>query len=146
MKKIKLSKNKFALVDDSDFAWLSQWSWCVSTKGYAVRKQNGHNVTMHRLINNTPEEFQTDHINRNKLDNRRSNLRTVTNSQNHFNIGLQVNNNSGCAGVYFDKQTKKWRVFIQVNNKRISLGRFFDLKKAISVRQIAERKYHTINA
>jgi len=71
MKRIKLTQEKVALVDDADFEFLNQWKWFYHQTGYA---KSCHRY-MHRLINKTPKGFHTDHINRNKLDNRKSNLR-----------------------------------------------------------------------
>jgi hypothetical protein len=156
MKKIKLTKGKFALVDDEDFEYLNQWRWNVSTSGYARRlqyiKSSGYGnkdyttviVTMHRLINQTPDELFTDHINQNKLDNRKSNLRTVTKSQNGINRGKNKNNKSGYKGIYWDTWSEKWRAEIMTNSERIRLGRFVNIKDAVSVRKQAELKYHAI--
>ena len=58
-----------------------------------------------------------------------------------MNSGISKNNTSGVRGVNYDRDTGQWRVRIQVNNKRISLGSFSDIEKAIRVRQQAEEKY-----
>ena len=96
---------------------------------------------MHRLINKTTEGFDTDHINRNKLDNRRSNLRTVTRSQNQFNRSNPLNNTSGVKGVHCDKNWKKWKVGIRVNGRSIYLGRYNHLQGAFLARRWGERAY-----
>ena len=152
MKRIKLTKGKYAIVDDEDFDSMNQKSWHFSTKGYACAGThtgsavNGTRRTvrffMHRLINKTPDGLQTDHINRNKLDNRRSNLRTVTNQQNHFNMPLSRNNATGCKGVYWFKRDKNWQSQITVGAKRIHLGYFINFKDAVSARKRAELKYY----
>ena len=143
MKKIKLTKGKFALVDDSDFEWINQWHWYLSDKGYAIREFKGKPINMHRLINNTPKGLETDHINRNRIDNRRENLRTVTKSQNAtFLRSIGKNNTSGRIGVYWRKERKKWRVQISINKKYIYLGHFNDIKEAMTVRKNAERIYY----
>jgi hypothetical protein len=145
MKKINISTKKhpnlFTLVDDCDFDWLNQWKWSISTKGYVVRKKDKHNVVMHRLINETPDNLQTDHINRNKLDNRRKNLRSVTNQANHFNLMAQKNNNTGYRGVHFDKITCKWRADIHINGKSINLGRYSEIELALIARDLGEKLY-----
>jgi hypothetical protein len=141
MKKIFLTKGMFTLVDDGDFDYLNQWKWHLSAKGYAVRKPKNKAIFMHRLLNRTPLHMQTDHINDNKLDNRKENLRSVTNQQNHFNMLAQKNSKSGIRGVSWSKERKKWVAQIIINNKTIGLGRFFNLKDAIYARKKAEKVY-----
>ena len=92
MKQIPLTQGKFALIDDEDFEALNKWSWKLSTNGYAIRcPSNGKTekgrykyttVRMHRVIMKPPHGFVIDHINANRLDNRRSNLRIVTQQEN----------------------------------------------------------------
>lgn len=151
MKTIKLTQNKFALVDDEDFEWLNQWKWYYSN-GYAMRKPHIRGskpyrsdiIQMHRLVNKTPIKFQTDHINRNPLDNRKCNLRTVTLQKNHFNMKPKQNNISGMLGVNWSKKINKWRTRIMINGKDISLGYYINLEDAINVRRRAEQIYHII--
>jgi hypothetical protein len=154
MKKIKLTQGKFALVDDEDFEWLNRWKWHLNGQGYACRtvyvigsgrkNQKCNRIRMHRLINNTPESFQTDHINRNRIDNRKINLRTVTDQENKFNLSLKINNTSGYRGVTWDKQTNKWMAQIAASGKNHKLGRFINIKDAIIARKKGEEKYHAI--
>ena len=82
-----------------------------------------------------------DHINRNTLDNRISNLRPCTHSQNIMNTDLWANNTSGVRGVYYNKDYKKWFALITVNYKRKWLGYFEDKQDAINARREAEKKY-----
>lgn len=147
MKYIKLPKGKRAIVDDEDYEYLNQFKWHLSTSGYACRKQHIHlgvnkytseTVWMHRLLNNTPDDLFTDHINRNKLDNRKSNLRTTNKSLNNFNKDTLSTNTSGHCGVHFEKWSSKWRAEMKVRGKKLSLGRFDDIKKAIAARKKAE--------
>lgn len=88
MKKIKLTSGKFALVDDDMFEELNKFSWCLNG-GYAIRgySKNGKQakLKMHRVIMNTPKGMDTDHIDNNKLNNQRNNLRVCTRSQNCMN-------------------------------------------------------------
>ena len=138
---IPLTKGKFALVDKKDFAYLNQWKWRYHKNGYAVRTSRKGLIRMHRVVNKTPLGFFTDHINHNKLDNRRKNLRTVTKSQNQMNVGLQANNTSGYKGVYWHKQSKKWQAKIEVNQKQINLGCYSRKSLAILARKCAEKVY-----
>lgn len=154
MKQIKLTKGAFAVVDNEDFEYLNQWSWHLTTKGYACRGTHTGSIKdgtrraliffMHREINKTPDGFQTDHINHNKLDNRRLNLRTVTNQQNHFNQRLQSNNKSGYKGVYWFRRDSNWQAQITLNARKIHLGYFEKIEDAINARKQAEKQYHAI--
>lgn len=88
--KYKLSNKGYALIDEEDYELVNGFGkWYLSDTGYAVKKTriNGKNITirMHRLVNDTPDGMVTDHINGNKLDNRKSNLRTVTQAINSHN-------------------------------------------------------------
>lgn len=95
---------------------------------------------MHNLIKQT--ELYVDHKNHKTTDNRKSNLRIVTNSQNCMNRKLVINNTSGVTGVSWDKKSNKWHSRIGINNKEISLGFFSDFNEAVNVRKQAEQKYH----
>jgi len=133
MKKISLTQGKFALVDDIDFTFLNQWKWCFDGR-YAVRKKNNKKIYMHREIVKTKKGFDTDHINRNKIDNQRSNLRSCTRSQNLYNCGLRSNNTSGFNGVSYNKSRKKWEAYLYINGKKKNLGLFGTLESACSYR------------
>ena len=85
---------------------------------------------MHRIINNTPDGFDTDHINRNQLDNRRSNLRTATHSQNGHNRPVQKNNKIGVKGVSWSKQNKKWYAQLHVRGKYVFRGHYDTIESA----------------
>ena len=83
-----------------------------------------------------------DHIDCNKtLDNRKSNLRPATKSEQAQNKGVYANNTSGITGVSWDALHQKWRAYIGVNNKTISLGLFANKDEAIKTRLEAELKY-----
>jgi hypothetical protein len=144
MKRIPLTQGKFALVDDADFEWLNQWKWRVN-HGYARRAlyENGKragDISMHRLINNTPAGLDTDHINRDKLDNRRDNLRSATRSQNNFNTPPPKNNKSGTKGVWYSKRWGLWYAQIKVKGKRYNLGSSQVKGGAVALRLNAERE------
>lgn len=133
-KKIKLSENIFAIVDDFDYEYLSEFKWYLHNAGYAVRDQylgrvNGKKkkkcILMHRVINDTPDNMHTDHKNGNKLDNRKENLRACTMGQNMCNVKARTNKvHSKYKGVSWDYKNKKWHVKITKDKKTINLGRF----------------------
>lgn len=149
MKKIYLNKDKITFVDDEDFEYLSQWKWQYGTHGYASRtiyvkgsgrkNQKNEHILMHRVINKTPDGMITDHINQDKLDNRRSNLRTANKSLNSINRPLQPNNKSGYKGIHWFKRLGLWQVYLDRDGKRKSLGYFADLSTAVKARQRAEQ-------
>ncbi len=81
---------------------------------------------------------QIDHINRDKSDNRISNLRSVTDSQNKNNRDMQQNNTSGETGVLYSRKRKKWKAYINVSGRQISLGHFIAFSEAVSARSAAK--------
>ena len=79
---------------------------------------------MHRLIIQAPKGLDTDHINGNRLDNRRKNLRICTHQQNIWNSVKNKYSNNDFKGVYFVKRTNNWEAKIVRNTKRYYLGKF----------------------
>lgn len=92
-------------------------------------------------MNLTDENMYIDHINHIKHDNRKSNLRIVTSSENRINIGIRSNNKSGVTGVTFDVTRNKWRSYLNINGKQIYLGRFDTIEEAKKARLNGEQKY-----
>lgn len=114
-----------AKVDDCDFELASSYRWNLRrTKGsgrdyvYAYAKRRPSGLWMHRLIAKTPDGMVTDHVNHDTLDNRRSNLRPCTFSQNSFNRVLRSDSTTGERCLYFDKSRGRWRVVVKANGKR----------------------------
>lgn len=116
MRKIPLTQGQFAIVDSEDYKWLNQFKWCFNN-GYAVRhvrlspRVKQTRLMMHRVIMNAPEGMEVDHVNSNRLDNRRNNLRICSPIQNSFNRQIPANNTSGFKGVTLFRTV--WRVKIQ---------------------------------
>ncbi len=127
---IPLTQGKFAVVDDADYEWLSQWKWTAQRTPhgfYAIRQEKGKLVLMHRLINDTPEGFGTDHRDGDGLNNRRLNLRTATQLQNMMNRKGKRGGTSKFKGVWADpnpRNRKLWRSAIRLNGRLKYLGRF----------------------
>ena len=124
MKHIELTKGKVALVDDQDYERVNRHGWSLHSAGYAACTIKYKAVLLHNFVNPPPEGLRNDHINQDKLDNRKSNLRFVTCAQNQYNRGLPKNNTTGYKGVAFNKQIQKYVAQIRVNGKLRYLGCF----------------------
>lgn len=110
--KIPLTDNPngpHAKVDISDLPKVAGSRWSVNSEGYAQAKIGGKTTIMHRVITG---EKGWDHINRDPLDNRKSNLRSATSSQQGANRGMPQNNTSGYKGVGFVKDRGRWKAQI----------------------------------
>lgn len=144
MKEIRLTQDRVAIVDDDLHDWLNQWKWYYK-QGYACRNEYvpiHRTIRMHVVINQTPDGYSTDHMNGNKLDNRRNNLRTVNHHQNGLNRGLQINNTSGFKGVYWHKRDRKWRAQVRINGKKTYIGAYADKQDAALAIEAAIKKHH----
>lgn len=131
-----------AIIDSSDVKLARKYKWYLSNNGYAITRINRKKqLFLHRLIMNPPNDMQVDHINRNKLDNRRCNLRICTHQQNLFNTKIRSDNTSGVTGVSFDNKREKWRARIYANKKDMHLGYFDTFEDAVIARYKAEKKY-----
>jgi len=144
MKIIKLTQGKQTIVDDADFDFLNQWKWHYNVK-YAVGQTGDKGakkrVYLHTLLlKKKPNQF-IDHINGNRLDNRRTNLRLCSNRQNQQNRARPSNNTSGFKGVVWNKKSKKWQSGIKINSKQVHLGLFNDKFEAHNAYYEAAKKY-----
>ncbi len=118
MPTIELTKGRVTTVDEADYDFLMQWSWHWHN-GYAKRgyRDNGvrKGVFMHRALLGAQPPLFVDHINGDKLDNRRENLRLVTKLQNCQNIRSSRNQKKGgFKGVSLDAKRGKWCAYIRI--------------------------------
>lgn len=117
-----------ALVDNAD-ADLAVMCWSMMNGGYAAAKQTTilmHRVVLTRIVGRelATSEF-CDHINGNRIDNQRANLRLVNNSQNLQNQHhLRPDNTSGFRGVHWNKRANKWEAYVNVGREKIYCGLF----------------------
>lgn len=126
------------MVDDCDFKRLNQFKWYAHKRHnifYAARMarfSDGKRYAIHmhhEIIGTPPCGFMPDHRNGQGIDNRRKNLRFVTNRQNQQNQ-KNYKSTSKFPGVCWDKARQKWKAAIQINKKTKHLGRFINEKKA----------------
>ncbi|MEA5016133.1 MAG: HNH endonuclease [Candidatus Limiplasma sp.] len=136
--KIVTSSGEQIIVDTEMIPILSEHTWCLNAAGYAVSRTKGKYVRLNRLILACEPEFVVDHINGNKLDNRKTNLRKCKPIENSRNKGLGRNNQTGVAGVS-KRADGKWRVRIMVGRTEKALGVYDSFEKAVNVRREAEK-------
>jgi hypothetical protein len=153
-KKIKLSQNKYALVDTKDYNWLSKWKWSArkgkagvfyAQRGKFLNGKHLSNYRMHReLLGICDSKVMVDHINGNGLDNRRKNLRVVSHQQNNLSKKLQSNNLLKLKGVSTNLCANPPTYFsrIKANGKVIFLGTFKTPREAARAYIKAAKKYH----
>jgi len=116
---------KEILCDDVDWHELKRSTWCLNDGGYAFANVNGKSRTMHSLLLEVPEDCVVDHINRNRIDNRRTNLREATLSINSQNRTKQVGISSMYNGVSRSGRYL-FRAEICKDSKPERLGRYRD--------------------
>ena len=116
-------------------------NWYLSACGYPCTGGGSNRVFLHHLVlGGKPINGDiVDHINQNKLDARKMNLRFTNKSVNAFNSKIGSKNTSGSKGVSFSKERGKWESYISINGKRVNLGRFDFIGEAIAARKGAEK-------
>ena len=127
-------------IDEEDYEkHFKEKSIYLNGNGYAL----SNNIGIHRIIMDiTDSKLQIDHINHDKLDNRKENLRVVTHQQNSYNKTVYKNNESGYTGVHLYKPTGKYMAYIKANNKRKHLGYYKTIEEAYTAYVRASKALH----
>lgn len=129
-------KGGIAFVNEKDFDQVSKYGWSMNADGYALATIEGISILMHHFVakqymKDIPDNQIIDHINRNRLDNRRENLRLLTRKLNGDNKSLYKNKKSSIyRGVYRDKKSKKYRVRTNIGGKRVNMGCYITEEEA----------------
>lgn len=140
---VRLGRSKSEMICDiEEWNVLKNHYWVLSSTGYAVAVIEKKLRLFHVQIIECPNGMVRDHINRNKLDNRKNNLRIVTYQANIINSNENMCNTSGVKGVGYEKRRNKWYAKMIFNGKNIWLGYFDDFESAVKARRKAEEKYH----
>lgn len=129
---LPLTNSKLEVIlDQEDYIKLKKYKWSIGKNGY-VRPSNGEGFLLHRkILNITDKKIHIDHINDNKLDNRKKNLRICNNQQNTSNKKKLVGNfTSKYKGVSWEKRVKKWRSTITYYYKQVHIGTFVNEEDA----------------
>lgn len=147
MRKIKLTRGKYAIVDNEDFARISSYTWCAdetsSGKFYAMRKSGKKTVRMHRDVLMYSGNLDVDHIDGNGLNNQKKNLRIVSHQQNMANypVDKKAGHHSKYRGVSFHKKAKKFNAYIRINGKDHHIGLFLTEDEAFIARNNFLKSY-----
>lgn len=149
---IALTQGQVTKVSTEDYEWLNGYNWCAvydkKLRNYYVTRgkrlsEGGPGATrMHVAIVSPDKGYLVDHINRDTLDNRRTNLRQATKSQNQTNTKTPVTNTSGQKGVSFNKVWKKWVVRMHIDGKEQRLGVFASFDDAVNLYHVESIKHH----
>lgn len=139
-------KGRAFIFDIDDYDSVSQHRWFVDDRGYVFtpRPGGGNHIALHRYVmgvENTGFPL-VDHINGNRSDCRKCNLRFATQSMNQMNIKNWASNKSGIRGVNWDSRLKKWKAAICKDQKINYLGWFTNIEDAIQARKEAEERLY----
>ena len=147
----KVSAHKWSVVPKSTIREYNQF-YVMASIPHPDGNKRKTTIRLHRLIMDTPIGMETDHINGNGLDNRKSNLRVCTKSENQRNRGAHVNNTSGYKGVVYMKKSKRmknpykkpWRARIgsEGRGKKLNIGHYATKEEAARAYDAKAKELH----
>lgn len=122
--KIKTKKGEVILIDKNDYNKICNYTWSIDSCGYPSAMFKSKKTRLHRILIDVPKGKVCDHINQNKLDNRKANLRVTSYSKNTINAPIRKTNTSGYKGVSLDKRRGTYQVTVDRGDKRYYIGAF----------------------
>lgn len=150
MPTLELTKGHTTTVSEEDYEYLSQWKWTFDRYAYRTKSTQRekrplrmHRVIMERMLGSAiPKGYDVDHIDGDKLNNIRSNLRLATRSQNLMNGPGKRESTSHYKGVCWFARNKKWLAQIKIGSKQLYIGLFEDEKEAaLAYDRIARKEF-----
>lgn len=139
---IELTKGYRALIDEDDYARVSQYTWRATVRNTVVYAGRGwreggkqKHEYLHRFILGAKPGFEVDHRDGNGLNCTKKNLRLVTHAQNAMNRGRFA------QGVSYHQATKKWRAYIKIEGRQMHLGSYSSREDAVRIREQAVSRH-----
>ena len=132
----------FTKVDDVDFVRVNRFRWYLhKITGYVIKGTRKEKTSLHRFLMGSPLNKDVDHINHDRIDNRRKNLRICTRSQNQANKNHAAGR-SGLKGVIWITQKKKWVARVKKEGKVYHAGFFNDkIEAAVAYNRLAKKLF-----
>ncbi len=139
IKFIKAKNDNFVIVDAHEYEALNEKRWFIAATGYAVT--SGCKIVMHRQVSGAGSGQIVDHIDGDRTNNMKRNLRLCTVAENGKNRTSRALGRNPRAGVSFNKREGKWKAYIGEFNRQVCLGTFKTLEDALRARKNGESKY-----
>jgi HNH endonuclease/AP2 domain len=145
---VPLTQGYEAVIDAADVPLVGGVNWTANVRPqgcYAYRhkpRPDSGPIYLHRFLMGDPDELDVDHVDGDRLNNRRSNLRLATRSQNMQNGKLRKDNTSGHKGVVFIKETGKWRAQVARDGRAMYFGNYATIEEAIDAARAARESLH----
>lgn len=141
--RLGVRSDKYVKIDVED-RWIEKHQWHLGWTGYAITNIEKRPTPMHRILMQAPKGVEVDHINHDKLDNRRENLRLVTHAQNMWNQQKRADNKSGFRGVSWSSRKRKFVAQIKVNGQHYFLGHYDSPADASKAYETKSKELHGV--
>lgn len=142
LRNVKHQETARTKISLQDLEEVTKHKWRLRKDGYVETTINRKSILLHRFILPTVKQMEIDHINRDKENNRRENLRESTRFENTANRGIVSKvSMSGRIGVTFHQRRNKWIAHMKRNGELVLNKGFDTIEEAIKARTLAEQRY-----